>query len=61
MFLCTGKNSSWEYSGLIFLVVISVCFVFRLRLLISNKFFLFQQFRLGCRTFWRGCGTGPGD
>jgi hypothetical protein len=36
-------------------------FVFRLRLLISNKFSLFQQFRLGSRTFWRGRGTGPGD
>ncbi len=22
---------------------------------------LFQLFRLGCRTFWRGCGAGPGD
>ncbi len=23
-------------------------------------FLLFQLFRLGCRTFWRGRGTGPG-
>ena len=36
--------------------------VYKLWLLISNNFFfLFQLLRLGCRTFWRGRGTGPGD
>ncbi len=34
--------------------------VFKMRLLISNKFSLFQRFRLGSRAFWRGRGTGPG-
>jgi hypothetical protein len=43
------------------ILVISVFFFFNLRLLIFNDFFLFQQFRLGCRTVWRDCRTGPGD
>ncbi len=37
-------------------------FSFNLRLLISkNVLFLFQQFRLGCRTVWRDCRTGSGE
>ncbi|MFN9899332.1 MAG: hypothetical protein ACK55Z_11180, partial [bacterium] len=36
--------------------------LFKLGLLIPNNFsFLFQRFRLGCRSFWRDCGAGPGD
>ncbi len=34
--------------------------VFKMRLLIPNKFSLFQRFRLGSRAFWRGRGTGSG-
>jgi len=34
--------------------------VYKLWLLISNNFLLFQLFRLGCRTFRWGRGTGSG-
>jgi hypothetical protein len=62
LLLRTGRN----FDSGIFVLNIYFCVscVFVLILILSrfNNFsFLFQQFRLGCRSVWRDCWTGPGD
>jgi hypothetical protein len=61
MFSCTGKILVEIILGWTDFLVFFVFSRVNCGCWFLITFLLFQLFRLGCRTFWRGRGTGPGD